>query len=33
MQIYGCFLEPKPIAKSMLVLDVKPWDDETSEFI
>ena len=32
MQIYDCSLEPKPIAKSMLILDVKPWDDETSEF-
>ncbi|KAJ1562579.1 threonyl-tRNA synthetase [Nowakowskiella sp. JEL0078] len=23
------FLEPKPAAKSMVILDVKPWDDET----
>lgn len=23
------FLEPGPIAKSSIVLDVKPWDDET----
>jgi elongation factor 1-beta len=22
-------LEPKPAAKSMVILDVKPWDDET----
>ena len=26
------FIEPKPVAKSMLVLDVKPWDDETGMF-
>ena len=24
-----CFLEPGPIAKSNVILDVKPWDDET----
>ena len=26
-----CVAEPKPVAKSMLILDVKPWDDETSK--
>lgn len=24
-----CFVEPGPIAKSSVVLEVKPWDDET----
>lgn len=23
------FIEPGPIAKSSIVLDIKPWDDET----